>query len=135
MSTSSDEGPRLLRQALRRAIRTAPARPRAALLEADDGAFFAAPEIEAPSLVFCAERVVMFQARMAGATRFRRLTIAGTDPSPCGACLQVLHEFAPHLEIRAQGDEAGAATLPELLPGAFGPSDLEPRARRGGRRA
>ena len=132
MSLLSSEQARLLRQALRRATKTSPDRPRAALLETEDGRAFAAPEVDAPSLAFCAERVVMFQARMAGATRFTRLTVAGVHRSPCGACLQVLHEFAPDLVIRTDDELEEAVPLRDLLPGAFGPEDLaahRPRSR------
>jgi len=135
MIEQTREGSRLLGQALRRAARTAPARPRAALIEGRDGRRFAAPEIDAPALAFCAERVALYQALMAGTSGFVRLTLAGVEPSPCGACLQVLHEFAPDLEIRVDGDAESVAALPELLPGAFGPSDLTKRPRRGGNRS
>ena len=46
---------------------------------------------------------------------------------PCGACRQMLYEFAPNLRVlAARGDgEYKAVTLSELLPCGFGPKSLE----------
>ena len=56
-------------------------------------------------LTICAERVATFAAVTAGARRLQALALftPGEEPSlPCGACLQVLAEFAdPALPIRA----------------------------------
>jgi cytidine deaminase len=48
---------------------------------------------------------------------------------PCGACRQVLHEFAPRLKVifRGQGGRRVTRRLDQLLPEAFG---LARRARR-----
>jgi cytidine deaminase len=80
-------------------------------------------------LTICAERNALWGAVARGAHRFRALAIV-TDASPpampCGACRQVLREFAPDLRIVAanlSGDRF-ETTLAELLPHSFGPEDL-----------
>lgn len=54
------------------------------------------------SLTICAERVALFKAISEGATDFSILLIYSPQYDfilPCGACLQVLTEFAPELII------------------------------------
>ena len=45
---------------------------------------------------------------------------------PCGACRQVLHEFAPKLRVLLVGarGKPRAVRLDQLLPSAFGPDHL-----------
>jgi cytidine deaminase len=53
-------------------------------------------------LTVCAERVAVFKAVSEGEKGFRALCLAvngNTKPSVCGACRQVLSEFADDLEI------------------------------------
>jgi cytidine deaminase len=74
-------------------------------------------------LTICAERVAVFKAISEGATDFAQIVIvADTDEpiSPCGACRQVLAEFAPNLSIVSQGKDGKtfSAHLSELLPRA-----------------
>lgn len=80
----------------------------------------------------CAERSAISAAVTAGARVLEAVAVATTasPPSaPCGACRQVLHEFAPHPErvtvvaVNPQG-ERRAWTLAELLPDAFGGKEL-----------
>jgi cytidine deaminase len=50
----------------------------------------------------CAERVAMFKALSEGHTRFARVVVvADTDAPtpPCGACRQILWEFAGDIEV------------------------------------
>lgn len=78
-------------------------------------------------LTVCAERVAAFSAVLAGATRFEAIAVAcldapeGSDPAlsmPCGACRQVLAEFAgPETPIAV--DRVGIYRLGDLLPHAF----------------
>jgi cytidine deaminase len=78
-------------------------------------------------LTICAERVAVFAAIAAGARRIDALAVAciDADPTaaagslmPCGACRQVMAEFAgPDLPVHV--DRAGRFTLAELLPQAF----------------
>ena len=52
------------------------------------------------SLTICAERAAVFNAIQAGEQDFEALAIATEDgAAPCGACRQVLAEFAPDLSI------------------------------------
>ena len=44
---------------------------------------------------------------------------------PCGACRQVLNEFAPDLRVMVTWEnQVREMNLKELLPGSFGPKDL-----------
>jgi cytidine deaminase len=75
-------------------------------------------------LTICAERSAVFAAVAAGQQRFEMLAIAARGgASPCGACRQVLVEFAPELPILLiDSDDASRiveANLHDLLPGAF----------------
>lgn len=101
----------------------------AALLSAD-GRVFQGCNIENASfgLTNCAERTAMFKAISEGATEFETIAIAAetSAPWPCGACRQVLNEFAPNIRILVtwQG-HVEEATLDQLLPHGFGPKELK----------
>jgi cytidine deaminase len=73
-------------------------------------------------LTMCAERVALGTAIAAGVSAFRAIVIVADTKlpvSPCGACRQVLAEFAPELEIvLATRAEAQRFSLAELLPRA-----------------
>ena len=78
-------------------------------------------------LTNCAERTAMFKAVSEGAREFTAIAIASRDaaPWPCGACRQVLNEFAPNIRVLVTWqDGTESATLPELLPHGFGPQQL-----------
>jgi cytidine deaminase len=75
-------------------------------------------------LSICAERVAVFKAVAAGLDDFVSMAIytpTAGPASPCGACRQVLWEFAPDLQFVLGGntDEVRLVSLRELLPGAF----------------
>ncbi|EGW38701.1 cytidine deaminase [Desulfosporosinus sp. OT] len=83
-------------------------------------------------LTVCAERNAIFQAVAHGERELKGIAIAvPTDvfPSPCGACRQVIREFAvdcPVILINGEG-KTKVTRLKTLLPDAFGPefvSDL-----------
>jgi cytidine deaminase len=102
-----------------------------AALLAEDGRIFTGCNVENASygLTVCAERVALFKAVSEGARRFLALAVACGEGAcaPCGACRQVLYEFAPDLlVIMADGEGKSwcRAKLSELLPRGFGPKDL-----------
>lgn len=76
------------------------------------------------SMTICAERVAVFRAVMAGEKEFEALAVTSSGNggvTPCGACLQVLAEFAPGLKVFT-GDANGQCReyrLKDLLPCAF----------------
>ena len=100
----------------------------AALLAAD-GKIFTGCNIEnaAYTPTICAERTAFFKAVSEGVRSFDVLAIAAkTKAWPCGACRQVLNEFAPDLRILVTWDDhVEEKTLKELLPEGFGPHSME----------
>lgn len=76
----------------------------------------------------CAERVAVFKAVSDGERQFLAIAVVtGNGGSPCGSCRQVMAEFGLQtivLIADAEGRLLQEASLAELLPGAFGPSDL-----------
>lgn len=103
-----------------------------AALESEDGTVFAGCNVENASygLTICAERSAVVAAVSAGHRRFRRLLLvsdAAVPISPCGACRQVLAEFAPDLPIEScAGDVTQSWTMRELLPAGF-TADVMPK--------
>lgn len=101
-----------------------------ACILAADGRMFCGCNVENASygLTICAERGAVMAAVASGARSFERIAIAseGSLPWPCGACRQVLREFAPDIEVLVQdgGGHTHRATLSELLPMSFGPESL-----------
>ena len=100
-------------------------------LQCEDGEVFTGCNVENASfgLTICAERVAVGKAISMGQTAFRTIVIATSleDPMmPCGACRQVLHEFAPELDVIVQGAQGPRvrSRLSKLLPRAFGPEAL-----------
>ena len=103
----------------------------AALLCAD-GAVFTGCNVEnaAYGSTICAERTALVKAVSEGRRDgFVALAIAGRSEDycwPCGACRQMLHEFAPGLRLlvaRGDGDFV-STTLDALFPCGFGPKSL-----------
>src|SRR5687767_10135043 len=102
-----------------------------AALETDRGEIFSGCNVENASygMTMCAERNAISAAVVAGARNFTRLALvtdADSPSSPCGACRQVLAEFAPGLQIVWYGRNGGEQhwTVSELLPMAFTPESL-----------
>lgn len=104
--------------------------PVGAALLCADGRVFQGCNIENASfgLTNCAERTAMFKAVSEGEMEFTTIAIAANDsaPWPCGACRQVLNEFAPGIRVLVTwGDhQVDEAPLSTLLPHGFGPKDL-----------
>jgi cytidine deaminase len=93
------------------------------------GRVFTGANVENASygLTICAERTAAFAAVLAGAGRLDAIAVAcvdapeGSGPEglmPCGACRQVLAEFAGP-ETPVVVDRVGRLTLADLLPHAF----------------
>ena len=98
---------------------------RAALVD-ESGRVFTAANVENSSfgLTICAERAAVCRALAEGAGRLVAVAVACNTPNPvqpCGACRQVLAEFAPRLRVVAagRGEDFAVVRLDELLPGAF----------------
>jgi cytidine deaminase len=97
----------------------------ASLLTAE-GRIFVGGNIENASygLTVCAERVAVFKAVSEGCRNIRALAVysASKIPArPCGACLQVLSEFGPEIEILCFNSEGAKDKfrLKDLLPHGF----------------
>lgn len=99
--------------------------PVGAALEATDGSVFVGCNVENASygLTICAERSAVAAAVAAGHSEFRRIALsteASRPTPPCGACRQVLAEFAPDLVVVSQS--CGGTMewrMDELLPERF----------------
>ncbi len=80
------------------------------------------------SLTICAERAALFKAVSEGEREFERIAVVTANGgTPCGACRQVLAEFAPDIRvlIAAPGRVIDETSVRDLLPNAFGASDLK----------
>jgi cytidine deaminase len=97
-----------------------------AALRTSDGKLVTGCNMEnsAYGLAICAETLAVASAVSQGLTGFEEIAIATEDSEPtppCGACRQVLNEFAPRIKVSSytrDGKEA-SWTLDELLPHAF----------------
>ncbi len=99
----------------------------AALLTAS-GKIIGGANVESASygLTCCAERVALFKALTAGEKNFAAVAVVARwdgGPMPCGACRQLLAEYAPDAEVFiADSDHLKTIkqfTVRELLPHAF----------------
>lgn len=106
--------------------------PVGAALLCEDGAVYTGCNVEnaAYGSTICAERTALVKAVSEGHLRFIAIAIAGRSQDfcwPCGACRQMLYEFAPGLRVlAARGDgQFQTAALAKLLPHGFGPNSLE----------
>jgi cytidine deaminase len=79
------------------------------------------------ALTVCAERTAVLKAVSEGEREFEAIAVVTLNGgSPCGACRQVLREFAPNLTVYiadAQGNYR-QTSVAELLPDSFGPEHL-----------
>jgi cytidine deaminase len=97
-----------------------------AALETADGTIVTGCNIENATygLTVCAERVAMFKALSEGHREFRRMVVVAPPEAPtppCGACRQILWEFAGDLEVILANlnGETGRHSVAELLPQPF----------------
>ncbi len=99
----------------------------AALLTAQ-GEIVTGANVESASygLTCCAERVALFKALTAGKRNFVAIAVvarAPDGPMPCGACRQLLAEYAPGAKVFVADSQAlrhvREFSVKELLPAAF----------------
>lgn len=120
----------MAREAMQRSYSPYSHYPVGAALLCADGRVFQGCNIENASfgLTNCAERTAIFKAVSEGAMEFTTIAIASKEsaPWPCGACRQVLNEFAPNIRVLVTWkDGVEEAKLSELLPHGFGPKQLK----------
>lgn len=106
--------------------------PVGAALLCEDGRVFTGCNVEnaAYGSTICAERTALLKAVSEGCrTGWTAIAIAGTGSDycwPCGACRQMLYEFAPNLRVLAAREDGSfvESKLSQLLPNGFGPQAL-----------
>ena len=106
--------------------------PLGAAVLTEDGSIYTGVNIENASfsLTNCAERSAIFTAVSKGKRKIKALLLVSSTKSPvppCGACRQVIQEFADgEIEIIMMTEEGKELTMTstELLPGAFSKSDM-----------
>jgi cytidine deaminase len=102
-----------------------------AALETLDGRIFTGCNVESSSygLTCCAERIAVFKALSEGHREFRRIAIvtgAKVVCPPCGACRQILADYAPKVEvILANREEVIVTPFADLFPFHFNHEFLE----------
>lgn len=91
-----------------------------------NGNVYAGCNIESSSygLTICAERVALFKALSEGERFFLELAVVAPGEKgapPCGACRQLLYDYAPHLSIHIASLNGNYETIniKDLLPSAF----------------
>jgi cytidine deaminase len=102
-----------------------------AALLCSDGKIYTGCNVESSSfgLSLCAERVALVKALSEGEQNFDRMAVVteGKEVAkPCGACLQLLSDYAPNLVLilgNLEGEYEKVKTS-ELLPRPFGKEDL-----------
>ncbi|OGR77080.1 MAG: cytidine deaminase [Elusimicrobia bacterium GWC2_64_44] len=107
--------------------------PVGAAVLAESGRIYTGCNVENASfgLAICAERVAIFKAVSHGEKKIRALSVAAKSAKPCGACRQVIIEFAPKdAEIiyvdwfpMAKKQKVTFTKAGKLLPQAFDPSE------------
>jgi len=107
--------------------------PVGAAVMMDSGRIFTGCNVENASfgLTVCAERIAIFKAVSHGEKKVRALCVAAKSAKPCGACRQVIIEFAPKdADIiyvdwfpMAKKQKVTMTKAGRLLPQAFDPSE------------
>ncbi|WP_071460374.1 cytidine deaminase [Bacillus massilinigeriensis] len=81
-------------------------------------------------LTNCAERTAIFKAVSEGKKRIKAIAVVGHTEgpiSPCGACRQVISEFATNetkIFLANNNGDIKETTIAEILPGYFSSDDL-----------
>ena len=107
--------------------------PVGAALLCADGTVFTGCNVEnaAYGSTICAERTAIVKAVSEGCREgWTAIAIAGQGEDfcwPCGACRQMLYEFAPNLRVLAARGDGTFREVPlsSLLPCGFGPKSLK----------
>lgn len=107
--------------------------PVGAALECADGTVYTGCNVENSAFgsTICAERTALVKAVSDGKREFARIAVVGNSQDycwPCGACRQMLYEFAPHLKVLVARRDREFVTLDlsaDLLPHGFGPSSMD----------
>jgi cytidine deaminase len=109
-----------------------------ACVEVDGDMWYSGTNVENASygLTICAERVAIVKAVSSGHTKLKRVVVYGPSQevrtAPCGACRQVIKEFAYFNSTMDQTIIHGVCdtesslewTMEQLLPQAFGPENI-----------
>jgi cytidine deaminase len=99
-----------------------------AALLTQSGEIIGGANVESASygLTCCAERVALFSALTSGKKNFTAVAVVArieNGPMPCGACRQLLAEYAPRAKVfvadSANLKKISAFSVKELLPSAF----------------
>jgi cytidine deaminase len=98
----------------------------AAIIFTATGRYYTGHNIESSSygLTICAERVAIFKALSEGERVFKKICILSDGnefPAPCGACRQVLSDFAPAIQVflYTEAGKEKSFNISELLPLPF----------------
>ena len=98
----------------------------------EDGQIYGGANIENSAYPsgLCAERVAIFKAVSEGNRQIKAIVVVTSNGgSPCGACRQVMREFAaldmPVILADEKGEIVFESTMDGILPRSFGPEDLE----------
>ena len=100
-----------------------------AALLTTEGNIITGANVESASygLTCCAERVALFKALTAGERNFEAVAVVARldgGAAPCGACRQLLSEYAPRAKVwvadAAAPGRVRTFTVAKLLPEAFG---------------
>jgi cytidine deaminase len=81
-------------------------------------------------LTLCAECSLVSDLARHGGGRIIAVAVVAGDGAPlapCGRCRQLLYEFGGDQLLVDAGPDAAPTPLGDLLPGAFGPGDLDER--------
>lgn len=111
-----------------------------AALLTHDNKIYGGCNVESSSygLTICAERVALTKAISEGSTQFISIAIVGPNDEfcpPCGACRQLLYDYAPDLEvILSDNSTIKTFKLKDLLPHAFENANLKFDFRRTGKK-